>query len=56
VICRDLVNGHEADIVTVTRVFCAGISKANDKFHGATLAYAAVQRQPGGLHAECAGK
>lgn len=39
------VEGHKADIVTIMRVFRAGVTKSNNKFHGRILSHAAVQRQ-----------
>ena len=37
-IIRNPVERHESDIMTVMRVFRAGIAKANDEFHGTEVA------------------
>ena len=32
-VCSNMIQGHEPDIVTVLAIFRAGISKTNPKFH-----------------------
>ena len=44
VVGGDPIHRHKPDVMTVLRVFRAGISKANKQFHRPNLQYAAVQR------------
>ena len=45
VILGDPVNGHKADVVTVLRVFRAGISKADNQFHARNLSCRSARGQ-----------
>ncbi len=43
---RDFVSGHEADVVTVVFVFCAGIAQASDDDHALVMPPEAGKEKP----------